>query len=124
MSLTRAEISRQINSLTRKKNVCENERKKYKTSLTYATKLVGSLSSSRNDLNYSNSNMEKYFTINNKTADSGKIISTRDELNEMIRKLNHTIIPEINNNINMLTREIANIERQISSLRRQYETAD
>ena len=124
MSLSRAEISRRINSLTREKTACQNEREKYKTSLTYATKLVSSLSKSENDLNHSNNYMEKFFTINNRTADNGKIISTRDELNQIIKKLNNTIIPEINNNINMLTREITNIERQISSLRRQYATAD
>lgn len=123
MALTRAQINSKITQLTREKNNCVNERTKYKNSLTYANKLVSSLNSSSTYLVNSNDYMKRFFTINNKTADGGKINSTKENINQIVKKLNNTIIPSINSNINNLTTRINNIDREINKLKRDLQTA-
>lgn len=124
MALTREQIRREINNLTRYRNNYDNERRKYRDSLNYAQKLVRNLTDSINYLNTSNDYMKRYFTINNKTADSGETSKTKEQINQMVKKLNNTIIPSINSNISNLNTKITKTDREISILRRQYETAE
>lgn len=124
MALTKAQIQSKINSLTIKKNNCENRRSSYKTSLTYANKLLNNLNSSISQLNSSNDYLKRFFTINNKTADGGKIEKVKSEINQIIKKLNNTIIPDINSNINSLTGDINYCTREINELVRQRQNVE
>lgn len=124
MGLTRAQIKSRINSLTKQKSNYISERTKYKKSLSYGNKLLNSLKNSKGYLSSSNDYLRKYFTINGKTADSGKINKTTESLNNIIKNLNNTIIPEINNSINNLNSKINRTDREISNLKRQLDTAE
>ena len=124
MALTKSQIKAKINSLTKENNNYMSERTKYKNSLSYANKLISSLKSSNNYLNSSNNNLKKYFMINGKTADDGKIVNIKEDVNKIIKKLNNTIIPNINSNIKNLDNKINSTTKEINVLKRQYETAE
>ncbi len=124
MALTKSQIRSRINSLSREKTGYVGERTRYRTSLDYAEKLIANLNTSTNYLVSSNDYMKRFFTINNKTADNGEIVTTKEQISQMIKKLNITIIPTINRNISDLNTKISRIERQISELRRQLATAE
>ena len=123
MALTKSQIRAKINTLTRTKNSYVSERDKYKTSRTYAEKLIRNLNDSNKYLISSDDYMKRYFMINGKTADGGEINKTKDEVNLIIKKINNTILPSINSNINSLNNKITKTEKEINDLRRQYETA-
>lgn len=124
MALTKSQIRSRINSLSREKAGYVGERTKYKTSLDYAERLVRNLDTSSNYLISSNDYMKRFFTINNKTADNGEIVTSKEQIGQMIKKLNNTIIPTINRNISDLNNKISRIEKQISELRRQLASAE
>ena len=123
MALTRAQINTKINQLTRQKNSYASEKTNYEKSLTYAKKLVQSLNNSVAYLATSNDYMQRFFTINNKTADGGKISKTKEEINQIIKKLNNIIIPNINNNISSLKTKINNADKEIAKLKKELQTA-
>ena len=124
MALTRTQIQSKINTLIRQKSNYETQRSNYRTSLTYANKLISNLDSSLNNLNSSNDYLKRFFTINNKTIDGGKIEKAKTEISQIMKKLDNTIIPNINSNISSLTNNINLLSREISTLRRQLETAE
>ena len=124
MALTKEQIRREINNLTRVKNNYDSEVVKYRNSLSYANKLVKNLTNTINYLNSANDYMKRYFTINKKTADDGEINKNKEQINKIIKKLNSTIIPSINSNINDLNIKITKTNREINILKRQYETVE
>ena len=117
--VTNTEIQSRINELTRQKSSYEKTMSSYKTSLTHANKLITNLEDSLNNLNSSNDYLKRYFTINNKTVDGGKIETNKIKINEILKKLKNTIIPSINNNIRDLTTKINSLTREINNLKRQ-----
>lgn len=123
MSLTRSQIRNKIYNLEAQKNNYVKERDKYKTSLTHANKLLRSLSNSNVNLSSSKEYLGKYFNINGKTPDNGKLDASRNELSKMANKVSGTIIPKINNEISRLDRNINNLQYQINSLWRDYNNA-
>ena len=123
MSLTRSQIRNKIYNLEAQKNNYVKERDKYKTSLTHANKLLRSLSNSNVNLSSSKEYLGKYFNINGKTPDNGKLDASRNELSKMSNKVSGTIIPKINNEISRLDRNINNLQYQINSLWRDYNNA-
>ena len=124
MALTKAQIKNKIDNLTYQKNNYVNERNKYKTSLNYANKLLTDLNSSKKYLDTSEENLKKYFNINGKTPDGGKIKKSQNEINKMIKNVKSTVIPKINNEIERLNRNINNLEYQINNLWRDYRNAE
>lgn len=122
MALTMIQIQNKINTLTRQKNNYTSEKNKYKESLDYANKLVRCLSNSDIYLNSSNDYLKRYFIINNKTVDNGEINKIKNEISNIQKKINNTIIPSINININTLNTRTSDIEREIAVLKRQLET--
>ena len=124
MALTREQLKREINRLIKVRRDYDTERSRYRESLSYADKLVKNLSGSINYLNTSTDYIKRYFVINNKTADGGEIIKKKEQINQIIKKINSTIIPNINNNISDLNNKITRTDREINSLKRQYETAE
>lgn len=123
MPLTRSQIRNKIYNLEAQKNNYVKERDKYKTSLTHANKLLRSLSNSNVNLSSSKEYLGKYFNINGKTPDNGKLDASRNELSKMANKVSGTIIPKINNEISRLDRNINNLQYQINSLWRDYNNA-
>ena len=117
--LTNTEIQSRINELTRQKSSYEKTMSSYKTSLTYANKLITNLEDSLNILNSSNDYLKRYFTINNKTVDGGKIETNKMKINQIIRNIKNIIIPSINSNVRDLTTKINSITREINNLKRQ-----
>lgn len=122
--MTRAEIQRKINELTRRKNNYNAELNEYRNALNYANKLVSSLSNGEQYLNTANDQLKKYFTINGKTGDGGKITNENEKIKTLIKDLNNTIIPNINSNIKNINNNIYDLNRQINILRRQYANAE
>ena len=123
MALTKSEIKYKIDTLTWEKNNCIGTRDNYKKSLSYANKLVSNLKSGISYLNTTKDHMKKNFTINGKTADGGKIEKTATNVNGIVKKLNNTIIPRINQEINSLNNEINNLTYRINSLWNDYYNA-
>ena len=116
---TNSEMQSKINELTRKKIGYEKTMSSYKTSLTHANKLITNLQDSLNNLNSSNDYLKRYFTINNKTVDGGKL---EKNITKIIKQINNTIIPSINGNIRDLTTKINFLTREINNLKRQINT--
>lgn len=109
----------ELSTLRRKKVSLETQRIQYKDSLNYAKKLVDNLQDSMVKINYSENYLKSYFTIDGKTADGGKLDSIRTEIKQTIKILNNTVIPNINLNINKLTKEISEITKKINEIRNQ-----
>lgn len=116
---TSSDINAKIRQLTSEKNSYETEKSKYKTSLTYAKKLLNSINSSLKYLEQAEDSIKKYFVIGTKTADNGEIKNEKEELNKIVKKLNNMIIPGINDKISSLDSKIKSIEKQITELKRQ-----
>ena len=112
MALTIHQLTVRLQELNKQKKNCESERTKYKTSLTNANKLVQRLNESVKYLNNTNDYMKKYFTINGKTADGGKINSIKESTNEIIRKIKTRVIPSIDSSISNLNFKINKIDKE------------
>ncbi len=124
MAMTRSQIKSKINALTREKNSYNATRNSYKNSLNLAKSLVTSLNSTNNSLTGAYDNMRRYYAVNGKTADNGKITKNKDNINQIIKRLNNTVIPSINNCIHDLDYKINSINRQIQQLNREYRLAE
>lgn len=123
MALTRNEIRRKIDNLTWQKNQYIKERDDYKKSLTHAKNLLKNLKDSNIYLESSNDYMKRFFTINRKTADAGKIANVRIQIVKISKQINTIIIPNINTKISDLNTKISTKEREIGNLWWQYENA-
>ena len=122
--MTRSEISARINALTRDKNNRNSELRSYQSSLNCARNLVSKLNNGLSYLNTAKDNLNRYFTIDGKTADKGDVDSVKNEINNMVKQINTGLIPSINSQISRLQREIDSITREINSLNRQYALAE
>ena len=119
MALTEAELRYKINSLTYKKNNCISTRDSYNNSLSYAIKLASSLRNSGTYIESAYNNLKQSFSIGNKTIDNGKLTAAKDDVSQIVRKLENTITPSIRTNIADLNTEINNLDWQIKDLERQ-----
>ena len=122
--MTRSEISARINALTRDKSNRNSELRSYQSSLNCARNLVSKLNNGLSYLNTAKDNLNRYFTIDGKTADKGDVDSVKNEINNMVKQINTGLIPSINSQISRLQREIDSITREINSLNRQYALAE
>lgn len=123
MALTRYEIRKKIDNLTWQKNQYIKERDDYKKSLTHAKNLLKNLKDSNTYLDSSGDYMKRFFTINKKTADAGRIINVRSQIVKIAKQINTIIIPNINAKISDLNTKINTKEREIGNLWWQYENA-
>lgn len=121
--MTKAQIQAEIDDLNWERRNCNSEIRQYSNALGYARSLLKKLQDGTKYLNTSKDNLNRYFTINGKTADSGSINATINELNDAYRVINSTIIPNINSKIRSLNNEIDDIDNRISYLRREYAKA-
>jgi len=124
MARTRAQIKVDINSVQKQINANEEEKRRYQTSLSNAKKLVSNLTASLNNARQAQDNLKKYFTINGKTADGGKIEKVKTEINGIIRNINVTILPTINTKINSLNTKYRMLVNKKSSLESEYRSAE
>ena len=122
--MTRSEISARINALTRDKSNRNSELRSYQSSLNCAKNLASKLNNGLSYLNTAKDNLNRYFTIDGKTADKGDVDSVKNEINNMVKQINTGLIPSINSQISRLQREIDSITREINSLNRQYALAE
>ena len=67
--------------------------------------------------------MKRFFTINKKTADAGRITNVRSQIVKIAKQINTIIIPNINTKISDLNTKISTKEREIGNLWWQYENA-
>ncbi len=124
MAMTKAQIKNKINTLTREKNSYNTTRNIYKNSLNLAKSLVTNLGSTNSSLMGAYDNMKRYYAINGNGIDNVKITKNKENINQIIKKLNNTVIPSINNYIRDLDYKINSIDRQIQQLNREYRMAD
>ncbi len=87
------------------------KRNQYYTLLSNTNSVYNYVAQSYNEIENA-AKIGEHFSINDDSADGGEIKSVQGELENVKNYLNGTIIPEINNKINSLTREIAQAEAE------------
>lgn len=124
MAMTKSQIRAKINQLTREKNNKNAVLNQYQNSLNKAKELINKLTETSKYLSNTSTSLKRNFTVNGKSADSGKTESIKNEIDKAIRKLNSEVSPSINSNINSLKSQIKNLDTRIYNLRRQYNQAE
>lgn len=120
---SKAQIMVKINKLTAEKSDYENQLNSYNKAVNYANKLINNLRSGDKYLDISNEKLKSCFTIRGKTADGNKIIDSKQDIAQIIRKIEMTVIPGINKQINTLKNKISSIDNEISILNAAYRAA-
>ena len=114
MGLTRYQIRIKLNKLYNDKAKYNKDLSDYKTSLTYANKIVSSLKNCKNHLNSSLDNLKKSFKINNKTADDGKIKEVINSIDTILNNLEKKVIPNINSSITNINESLRTVNYNIT----------
>ena len=120
MTKTRTQILAEMSQKKNEKHGYVIAKTNYEKSLEYANKLVGNLNSYNTSSNSSKEYLKKYYTINGKTADNGKLDDINNTISLYLNQLNNNIIPEIKKNVNILNSKISSIEREVLLLEKQY----
>lgn len=120
MAKTRAQIQSEINQKNKEEQSYLTSKSNYEQALNYASQLVSTLNSINKDINSSKDYLKKYYTINGKTADNGKLDDMKNNITQYLKNLNNNIIPEIKKNISALNTKISGIEREVLLLEKQY----
>lgn len=114
------EINRKIRNLTQEKVNIESQLKRYNESLTSADKIYKDIIKSMTDVNKTKNLFSKYYKLNGKIADGGKLEIINEKLNANKKDLTDIVIPSIKQEISKLQNQLSQKEKQISDLRRQY----
>lgn len=128
-----ADIQNQINKIngqmSEARRKCENLREQllvYRNCLKQTDTINNKIVEINRNTNITESNFKKYYVVDGKIADNGKLSNIKDHVKSGSDKLNNVIVPAIKNKISELESKISNLESEISgygkkidSLRRQ-----
>ena len=113
----------QIQKKEREISTCKTNISNLNKSLSYSNKLVSKLNNDQTNLKIVLENLKKYFVINKKTGDNGKVEKIISELDKIIKKLNNSIIPEIKRMISEQEKQRDIKQIQLNRLKREYENS-
>ena len=120
MALSKEQINQEISSLESSNSQLREKKDGYNQALQSANKMIEYLNDSKNHLSVAQDNLKNYFTINNKSADNGKIDDINDQIDLIIKNINNSVIPNLNQCISDADQAIANANNKISNYRDQY----
>ncbi|MBQ9072022.1 MAG: hypothetical protein IJY25_02580 [Bacilli bacterium] len=125
MALTKSQIKAKIDEKERLKKQYQEERDNYAASIDYSGKIIRNLKSCVNSyLSPANDSLEKYFTIDGKSADNGQIPATIKEINSIANHMNNNVVSDLVYYKNYLDNEISNLKTQIDKLWVEYNNAE
>ena len=128
-----ADIQNQINKIngqmSEARRKCENLREQllvYRNCLKQTDTINNKIVEINRNTSIAEGNFKKYYVVDGKIADNGKLGNIRDHVKSGSDKLNNVLVPAIKNKILELETKISNLESEISgygkkidSLRRQ-----
>lgn len=125
MALTKSQIKSKINTKESQKKKYQQERDNYAASIDYSGKVIRNLKTCVTSyLSFANDSLKRYFTIDGKSADNGKINEIIKEINDIVNHLNNKVIPDLNSHKNTLDANIKTLKTEIDKLWIEYNNAE
>ena len=85
----------------------------YNTLLGEINIVIGYLSNARTNILDANKSLDKYYKIDNRIADNGKLVKVANDSASTIDYLTKTVIPEINREIARFNSNIATLSKSL-----------
>lgn len=117
MALSEEQLNNKLNDQKYIKQQYEKERTQYVNALGKSRKLKEQLDKINSELQETADDIKANFKFKTTTGDNGKVNTLKEQVIQIIKKLNEEIIPNINSCISELSRKINNINDQINRMK-------
>ena len=124
LQMNKNQLYNYINSKKSETTSLNNKVSEINTSIKYCNDLVQKLKTASSNTSTSKAELEKYFQVNNKIANSKELNSIISQTESMISNINNNIVPMLKNKLNDLKNNINTNSSHLSLLSEYYNTLE